>query len=531
MYGMFTVRSSPCPAPNLQSPRSAYALLATRQYASAFNQPLSFDTSSVTTMYGMFHVRSSPCPPPGSAAEPAPPGCVHRGRPPPPASRATPSPCIVCPPFDSRQSASAFNQPLSFETSSLTDMGWMFRVRSSPRPAPNLQPSPPLRAACTAVARRLPPSRSARRPAQNALLRLSAVRVGVQPAAELRHLQCHRHVRHVQRATALLPVPCPESAVEPSPLHAACTTDAACTTPSASRLPARTSPSTVCPPFDSRQSAKAFNQPLSFDTSSVTTMYAMFSVRSSPCPAPKQSAVEPCPARRCVPRRRLPPPALPACTSPRTVCPPFDSRQNVKAFNQPLSFDTSSVMDMRSMFAVRSSPCPGPNLQPSPAPHDAACPAVACRLPPSLHTSPRTVCPPFGSRQTASAFNQPLSFDTSSVTTMYAMFWVRSSPCPAPILQSSPPLHAACTAAARRLPPPGPHTFPLHRMPSVRLSAVHAGVQPAAELRHLQRHEHAIHVLRALLPLPCPQSAVESSPAPPFSAICRPPSPQLAPFS
>eukprot|EP00964_Phaeocystis_antarctica_P005479 scaffold2998_cov67-Phaeocystis_antarctica.AAC.2 len=43
----------------------------------------------------------------------------------------------------------------------------------------------------------------------------------------------------------------------------------------------------------------------------------------------------------------------------------------------------------------------------------------------------------------ASAFNQPLTFDTSSVITMPYMFRVRSSPCPAPNLQSSPPLHAA----------------------------------------------------------------------------------------
>eukprot|EP00964_Phaeocystis_antarctica_P012098 scaffold6675_cov48-Phaeocystis_antarctica.AAC.1 len=43
----------------------------------------------------------------------------------------------------------------------------------------------------------------------------------------------------------------------------------------------------------------------------------------------------------------------------------------------------------------------------------------------------------------AGAFNRPLSFDTSSVTDMALMFHVRSSPCPAPHLHSSPPLHAA----------------------------------------------------------------------------------------
>ena len=161
-------------------------------------------------------------------------------------------------------------------------------------------------------------------------------------------------------------------------------------------------------------SAAAVNQPLSFDTSSVTTMRYMF--------------------------------------------------LSAGAFNQPLSFDTSSVRDMGSMF------------------------------------------------WRASVVNQPLSFDTSSVTNMRYMFQVRSCPCPAPNLQTSPPVHDACTATARRvLPPLGPYFAP-HRMPSVRLSAVRVGVQPAAELRHLQRHNHALHVQRALLPVACPQSAVEPSP-------------------
>ena len=57
--------------------------LLTRQDASAFNQPLSLDTSSVITMNGMFY------------------------------------------------GASAFNQPLSLIVSSVTDMGSMFSVRSA----------------------------------------------------------------------------------------------------------------------------------------------------------------------------------------------------------------------------------------------------------------------------------------------------------------------------------------------------------------------------------------------------------------
>eukprot|EP00964_Phaeocystis_antarctica_P164741 scaffold143429_cov48-Phaeocystis_antarctica.AAC.1 len=48
---------------------------------------------------------------------------------------------------------------------------------------------------------------------------------------------------------------------------------------------------------------------------------------------------------------------------------------------------------------------------------------------------------------------------------MGLMFDVRSSPCLAPNLQSSPRLHAACPAIARRLPPsrdtlrPAPHAL------------------------------------------------------------------------
>eukprot|EP00964_Phaeocystis_antarctica_P085851 scaffold54296_cov36-Phaeocystis_antarctica.AAC.3 len=71
-------------------------------------------------------------------------------------------------------------------------------------------------------------------------------------------------------------------------------------------------------------------------------------------------------------------------------------------------------------------------------------------------------------------------------------------------------------------------------MPPFRHSAGRVGVQPAAELRHLQQHGHVPDVLRALLPVPCPQSAVEPSPArcvprgcllPPASQPARRPAP------
>ena len=82
MKGMFRVRSAralwppsysrafsihiacpkavPHPTISRPAPRPAsHALLATRQETSAFNQPLSFDTSQVTAMNGMFRVCSA----------------------------------------------------------------------------------------------------------------------------------------------------------------------------------------------------------------------------------------------------------------------------------------------------------------------------------------------------------------------------------------------------------------------------------------------------------------------------------------
>ena len=82
---------------------------------------------------------------------------------------------------------------------------------------------------------------------------------------------------------------------------------------------------------------------------------------------------------------------------------------------------------------------------------------MRCRLP-AARTSSRIVCPP--TRQLAYAFNQPLSFDTSKVTTMSDMFYVRSARDLAPSLGSGPPRarrfrcrHNTPTA----LSPPGPH--------------------------------------------------------------------------
>ena len=54
--------TAPCPpvcaSPHL-APRCINALFSTPQYAKAFNQPPSFDTSRITHMGGMFRVRSA----------------------------------------------------------------------------------------------------------------------------------------------------------------------------------------------------------------------------------------------------------------------------------------------------------------------------------------------------------------------------------------------------------------------------------------------------------------------------------------
>ena len=132
--------------------------------------------------------------------------------------------------------------------------------------------------------------------------------------------------------------------------------------PAASCLPVLcTSHHTICPPFGSRQGASAFNQPLSFETSSVTNMGRMFQVRSHPrCLRRFCSRALPCTLRAS---RSPAASRLPARTSFRTVCPPFDPRQRASAFNQQLSFDTSGVMDMNRMFNVRPSLCTASNVQ------------------------------------------------------------------------------------------------------------------------------------------------------------------------
>ena len=237
--------------------------------------------------------------------------------------------------------------------------------------------------------------------------------------------------------------------------------------PATSRLPVLcTAPHTLCPPFDSRQDARAFNQPLSFDTSSVTDMSNMFTVRSALARPPLRIQALAC--TRLVLLRRPTPSRLPA-SMPPAPCARLMTRQRAKAFNELLSFDTSSVTDMKQMFYVRSAPAPPPATHPSPLLHASAprprASLLACRPLPmpflfdNTITIPTITIPPPPTPQGAQVFNQPLSFDTSSVTRMVEMFAVRSAQAPPPLLIQA----LACTLLAllRR---PTPSRLPA-RMP------------------------------------------------------------------
>ena len=91
-------------------------------------------------------------------------------------------------------------------------------------------------------------------------------------------------------------------------------------------------------------------------------------------------------------------------------------------------------------------------LAPSPPP-----PALS---PPGARTSPRVVCPHLATRQSAGAFNQPLTLDTSKVTTMAAMFYVRTL-APTTSREPFPAKAAAGSSLCAPLAPPPPHAPPV----------------------------------------------------------------------
>ena len=133
------------------------------------------------------------------------------------------------------------------------------------------------------------------------------------------------------------------------------------------------------------------------------------------------------------------------------MCPACDPRQDADAFNRPLDWDTSRVTDMSKMFVVRCSPRLAPNLQPPPLPctlcvHRDRSPPPVSRS--AARPSPRAL-PVRPSAQWAKAFNQALSWDTSRVTNMESMFFVRCSPRTAP---ESPVMATRCVHYDRAAP-------------------------------------------------------------------------------
>ena len=205
-------------------------------------------------------------------------------------------------------------------------MGLMFYVRSARALGPQaLSRAILVHASCRAATTHPRPSRL---PARTSSPRIacppfdSAARVGLQPAAELRHLQRHDHGLHVQRALRACPwPPSPEPGLFPV-LHAACR---AATTPQALPPPGShlSFPASHALP-STRQYASAFNQPLSFDTSSVTNMWNMFWVRSARAlgPQPFESRG---PCMPTLPPRTLSPASRHAPRPPLYTRPPFDS--------------------------------------------------------------------------------------------------------------------------------------------------------------------------------------------------------------
>ena len=106
--------------------------------------------------------------------------------------------------------------------------------------------------------------------------------VVVQPVAQLRHVQCLDHEQHVRRA--LRACPAPQPSVGPSPCMPLVPLPPEV-------LPPHLGPNPIRPPFESRQAASAFNQPLSFETSSLEDLGFMFVVRSTRTLGPSLESV------------------------------------------------------------------------------------------------------------------------------------------------------------------------------------------------------------------------------------------------
>ena len=285
--------------------------------ADAFNQPLSFDTSSVTSMQRMFEVRSARARPSASTVGPLPARCLHRQR------FYTPSrlPARMSPSSHASRPASQGTYGLSDANKLLIRCAWSgsyafdgsyggqwsyLGACSPPPPLPPLPPSSPP----------YPPDAAPRPPpsppppyafADTASLWTAVAAYNADPASatatygpisswnvsavtSMNHLFSGMYdfnadisswdtssvtdmasmfsVRSARALRSVLTVG--------AFLHAACTAAASPRPPATRPAP---HPSVLS--LFTRQGASAFNQPLSFDTSSVTYMLDMFMVRSA----------------------------------------------------------------------------------------------------------------------------------------------------------------------------------------------------------------------------------------------------------
>ena len=283
------------------------------------------------------------------------------------------------------------------------------------------------------------------------------------------------------------------------------------------------------PSPSTRQAASAFNQPLSLDTSSVTTMYAMFDVRSARALGPQalSRAFSPCMPLVVPPPHHTGPPAcrLPLLSPPASHALPSTGAGRV---------DLQPAAELRHLqrhdhglhvrCALRA--CPWPQAlsrafslcMPLVCRHHTTGPP-ACRLP---LLSPPIACPPFDSAEREglqpAAELRHLQRHDHARNVLRAL---RACPWP-PSLESG--LSRACLLCATSTPgPPAFRLAPLppasHALPSTRQGA--SASTTAAELRHLQRHRHELHVLRALPARALGPQALSRAFSPCMPLVCR----------
>ena len=307
---------------------------------------------------------------------------------------------------------------------------------------------------------------------------LSADRVRVQPAAEPRHVQRHKHAEHVYGALRT----CPASSLHSWVLPARCLRRRRPTPPPASKPTCHPIP---YPSLSTRQGAAAFNQPLSFDTSGVTSMFMMFQVLHE-CPASKPPQLGP----PCT--LLAPPPPLAASRSaccPSFLCFPFHSAgsDGVQPAAEPRHVQRHKHAQ-HVLCALRTCPCQqpsqlGPPLLAPPPPH--ALP------PPGPHATPLPILPLDSTERDGVQPAAELRHVQRHNHGIHVPGALRA--CPVSSLHSW--VHTArCLRRRRATPSRLPASmsplflwFPL-------VSAECGGVQPTAELRHVQRHSHAVHV-------------------------------------